>query len=100
MSKEFKQMFRHCVMDNIWFKVLSLSSIILIFTSLLLPPTGIIDPSVISATGEILGWGALFTLIKAIDKGMGAKIQHGNTSVIVKDIDEEEIDEDEHYSNT
>ena len=98
MSKEFKHMFRHCVMDNTWFKVLSLSSIILIFTSLLLPPTGVIDPSVISATGEILGWGALFTLIKAIDKGMGAKIQHGNTSVIV----EEEIgkDEDEHHSNT
>ena len=79
-----RKTFKDCVLENMWFKILSLSSIILIFISLMLPPTGIIDPSVISATGELLGWGALFTVIKAIDKGKGISVKHGTTEVDVE----------------
>lgn len=79
-----RKTFKECVLENIWFKILSLSSIILIFISLILPPTGVIDPSVISATGEILGWGALFTVIKAIDKGKGISVKHGTMEVDVE----------------
>ena len=79
-----RKTFKECVLENIWFKILSLSSIILIFISLILPPAGVIDPSVISATGEILGWGALFTVIKAIDKGKGISVKHGTTEVEVE----------------
>ena len=84
-----RKTFKECVLENIWFKILSLSSIILIFISLILPPTGVIDSSVISATGEILGWGALFTVIKAIDKGKGISVKHGTTEVEVKKQEEE-----------
>ena len=79
-----RKTFKECVLENIWFKILSLSSIILIFISLILPPAGVIDPSLISATGQILGWGALFTVIKAIDKGKGISVKHGTTEVEVE----------------
>ena len=84
-----RKTFKECVLENIWFQILSLSSIILIFISLILPPTGVIDSSVISATGELLGWGALFTVIKAIDKGKGISVKHGTTEVEVKKQEEE-----------
>ncbi len=86
--------FKECILENIWFKILSFSSIALIFTSLLLPPLGVIDPSVVSATGEILGWGALFTVIKAIDKGKGISVKHGATEVEVKKQEDTEKNEE------
>lgn len=81
--EETKKTFKECVLENIWFKILSLSSIVLIFISLMLPPQGVIDPSVISATGELLGWGALFSVIKAIDRGKTISMKHGETEVTI-----------------
>ena len=81
--EETKKTFKECVLENIWFKILSLSSIVLIFISLMLPPQGTIDPSVISATGELLGWGALFSVIKAIDRGKTISMKHGETEVTI-----------------
>ncbi|MCR4716197.1 MAG: hypothetical protein K5656_03360 [Lachnospiraceae bacterium] len=89
-SNGLQKTFKECILENIWFKILSFSSIVLVFTSLLLPPMGVIDPSVVSATGELLGWGALFTVIKAIDKGKGISVKHGNTEVEVRKQQEEQ----------
>lgn len=90
-----KKTFKECILENLWFKILSFSSIALIFTSLLLPPLGVIDPSVVSSTGELLGWGALFTVIKAIDKGKGISVKHGNTEVEVRKQGEEQEESSE-----
>ncbi|MBR3023786.1 MAG: hypothetical protein IKH71_04975 [Oscillospiraceae bacterium] len=90
-----KKTFKECILENLWFKILSFSSIALIFTSLLLPPLGVIDPSVVSSTGELLGWGALFTVIKAIDKGKGISVKHGNTEVEVRKQQEEQEESSE-----
>ena len=46
-----------------------------------MPPTGMIDPSVIGAVGEITGFGALWELHVAIRRGFDAKIQHHDTTI-------------------
>lgn len=98
MSEEIRKTFKECVLENLWFKILSLSSILLIFISLFLPPMGAIDPSVIAATGEIFGFAALWTVVKAIDKGKSVEVKHGDTTIAVRkrkeDEQEEKIDEE------
>lgn len=81
MEDNIKTTFKECILDNIWFKILSLASVILIFISLILPPTGVIDPSVIAASGELIGWGALWTVLVAIRKGKGISVKHGETEI-------------------
>ena len=66
---------------DIWFHIFASLSLILIVASFILPPTGVIDPSVIGAVGEIAGFGALWELHIAIRKGFDAKIQHHGTSI-------------------
>ena len=98
MSEEIRKTFKECVLENLWFKILSSSSILLIFISLFLPPIGAIDPSVIAATGEIFGFAALWTVVKAIDKGKSVEVKHGETIIAVRkrkeDEEEEKIDEE------
>lgn len=83
MSNEIKTTFKECVLDNMWFKILSGISILLIIISFFLPPQGVIDPSVMAGVGEIFAWGALFTVLKAIDKGKTISMQHGETTITV-----------------
>ena len=66
---------------DIWFHIFASISLILIVASFILPPTGMIDPSVIGAVGEIAGFGALWELHVAIRRGFDAKIQHHDTSI-------------------
>ena len=72
-----------CLLDNLWFKILSFSAVILLFISLILPPTGVIDPSVIAATGELAGFGAIWTVLVALNKGKGISVSHGDTTITV-----------------
>lgn len=69
------------IRGNWWFYALSLIAIILLVASFIIPPTGIIDSSVLAATGEIFAFGSLGTVIKAIDKGIDAKLSKGNTTI-------------------
>lgn len=75
---------------NWWFYVFSLVAIGLLIASFLVPPMGVIDGSVLGAVGELFGFAALGTLIKAIDRGMDAKLQHGDTTVQITSGDEDE----------
>lgn len=84
MKENINTTFKECVLDNLWFKILSLVSITLIIVSFFLPPQGVIDPSVLAASGEIIGWGALYSVIKAIDKGKAIEMKHGETTITVK----------------
>lgn len=72
------------------FDVLSFTSLALIIASFLVPPTGQIDPSVLAATGEIAGFSSLYIVLIAIEKGIDAQVQHGNTSVTVGDLNKSE----------
>ena len=66
---------------DIWFHIFASLSLMLIVASFILPPTGMIDPSVIGAVGEITGFGALWELHVAIRRGFDAKIQHHDTTI-------------------
>lgn len=63
--------------------VLAFVAVCLIVGGFFVPPMGVIDGSVLTASGELLGFGVLFLAWYAIEKGMDAKITHGNTSVEV-----------------
>lgn len=80
--------FMGCMLHNFWFVFFSLVAVGLIITSFFIPPTGEIDPSVLAATGEIFAFAALGTVIKAIDKGVDARVQHRDTSITIGDLNE------------
>lgn len=61
-------------------------SIGLIVVSFLTPPKWIIDASVLAATGELFGFAALAEVVAAIERGKNAKIQKGDTSIMIGDI--------------
>lgn len=54
---------------------------LLLIVSFLLPPMGVIDPSVIRAVGELMGMAGMLLLWHAIDKGIDAKFKHGDTTI-------------------
>lgn len=78
---------RDIIAKNTWFKIFSIIAILLLITSFLLPPTGAIDSSVLAATGEIFAFAALGTFIKALDKGVDAKMQKGDTTIEIMNDD-------------
>lgn len=75
------------LIKDIWFYIFSIASIGLIIASFLVPPMGVIDGTVLAAIGELFGWGVLGTVIKAINEGIGATVQHNNTTITVQDQD-------------
>lgn len=78
--------------SNLWLKILTISAIALIVASFIVPPMGVIDNSVLAAVGELFGFGALWQVTKAIDKGLDTKVQHNNTSITVGDLNNSEED--------
>ena len=75
----------------------------LIIAGFCVPPTGVIDGSVLKGVGELFAFPTLYTVGHAIDKGIDAKLKHGNTEVIIGDLnnetevtvsDGEEVDDD------
>lgn len=64
---------------NTYFWVFGGIALTLMVVSFVLPPTGVIDPSALDAVGWIFAFAALGTIIKAIDKGIDAKVTKGDT---------------------
>lgn len=55
--------------------------------SFLIPPRGVIDPSIFKAAGFMFAFASLFELREAIREGLGVKLTHGDTVVEVRDLD-------------
>lgn len=89
-----KEAVKECVLHNGWFIFFSLVAIILIIASWFVPPMAVIDSSVLAAVGEIFGFAALGTVVKAIDKGVDAKVQHNNTSLTIGDLNKDDTNEE------
>lgn len=64
-----------------------LTTIALFVTSALVPPKGVIDPSMFKAAGYLTGFATLIVIREAIREGLGVKLTHGNSSVEIKDLD-------------
>ena len=65
------------------FIVLSLATIILLSVSFVMPPMGVVDNSALKASAVFFGFAALATLMHAVDKGVGAKLEHGDTKLTI-----------------
>lgn len=75
---------------KIVFIITLLISIGLIVGSFFVPPTGIIDGSILAAVGELFAFAALGEVGAAIERGHGATISHGNTTIEIKKEDDED----------
>lgn len=67
-------------------------SIGLCIAGFILPPSGVIDPSVLTAVGELLGFASV-AQIPYLAKDHNVEIHHGDTTIKVTD-DDEKTDED------
>lgn len=71
--------------SNIWMRILTISSILLIIASFFVPPLGVIDGSILAAVGELEGLGVLWIVFHAIEKGIGASFKKGDVEVDIKE---------------
>lgn len=76
-----KNFYSKYIYHNVPFYVLTSIAVILICLSFVIPPVGVIDPSILAGVGEIFAFASLWTLIVAIEAGGTAKITHNNTSI-------------------
>lgn len=53
----------------------------LVISSFIVPPTGVVDPSVLAAMGELLGFSALITFIIRAEAGDDITFQKGDMKV-------------------
>lgn len=78
--------------DKVVFWLCLFTSIILLTISFLIPPTGQIDPSVLTAVGELFGFASLAVVIRAIGKGSDISLQKGDINLTLNNPDS--VDED------
>lgn len=77
------EVIKSATLRNIPFWVCLGISIALIVAGFCVPPTGVIDGSVLKGVGELFAFATLFTFWLAILKGANAKVRHGKTSLSV-----------------
>ena len=58
--------------------------------SFIIPPRGVIDPSIFKAAGFMFAFASLFELREAIREGLGVKLTHGDTTFEVRDLDKDD----------
>lgn len=82
---------------NVAFWVCLSVSIFLIVTAFFIPPKAIVDSSVIACVGEIFAFAALGAFIRALDKGVDAKIRKGETEVSIENPDKNDDNNDRQH---
>lgn len=75
------EILKKATQGNTAFWVCLVISIILIIGGAITPPPFVIDASIFIATGELFAFAGLWTLNKAIDKNVNAKVQHNGTEI-------------------
>lgn len=72
---------RTCTRLKVIAAILAAVAVVLIVVSFFVPPLGIIDGSVLAAIGELFAFASLFMIWESVDRGMDAKITHGDTKI-------------------
>ena len=80
-----KEILKVTWLTNIWMRILSISSILLIIASFFVPPLGVIDGSILAAVGELEGLGVLWIILRAVEKGTAASFKKGDVEVDIKE---------------
>lgn len=66
------------------------TSIVLLIASFVLPPLGIIEPSVLAGTGELFAFATLGSIVAAVERGKKATLSKGNVNLTIGDDAKEE----------
>lgn len=88
-----REFYKNYLENNRFFIFFSIAALILIVAGFIVPPTGIIDRSVLIAVGELNGTLAIGAVIKAIDKGRSATFHHNDTELIINGDKDKQEDE-------
>lgn len=75
--------------QNIAFFILGGVSLILLIVSWIAPPPMQVHESVIQAVAEIFAFAALWTIVIAIEKGVGASFRKGDVELEIQEPHEE-----------
>lgn len=67
--------------------------------SFIVPPMGVIDPSVLKFASWLFAFASLATLREAIREGVGAKLTHGNTTIEVNDTNGKEPEQEDRHGH-
>lgn len=70
-----------CTRLRIIAAILAAVAVVLVVVSFFVPPRGVIDGSVLAAVGELFAFASLFMIWESVDRGMDAKITHGETTI-------------------
>lgn len=89
------EIIKKSTIKNPAFWVCLVLSIGLIVTGFFLPPMAKIDGSVLTAVGELFGFATLEVVYHAIRSGIDAKVQHGNTTLTVGDLNNDGKEDDD-----
>ena len=71
--------------SNIWMRILTISSILLIIAGFICPPLAVISGSVLTAVGELEVLGVLWIVLRAVEKGTAASFKKGDVEVEFKE---------------
>lgn len=74
---------------DIWLRILTITAILLIVGSFLCPPLGVVDSSVLLASGELFAFGALWELKNAVKSGANTKIRVKELEMEIKKKEED-----------
>lgn len=88
------EILRKATEGNTAFWVCLVISILLIIGGAITPPPFVIDSSIFIATGELFAFAGLWTLNKAIDKGVDAKVKHNETEIQIINENKDITDDD------
>ena len=86
MSKEAKETIRKATVCNFGFWLFGFIALALGIIGFFMPPKGAIDGSVLIFGGLMFAFATLFMVDRAIEKGLDAKVKHGETEVTIGDL--------------
>lgn len=61
----------------------------LLVSSFVIPPTGVIDPSVLRGVGEIFAFSVLYVVIEALNRGTDVTLQKGDVNLHLNNPDKD-----------
>lgn len=66
---------KECWREDLWLKILTITSILLIVGAFFVPPMAVIHQSILIAVGELTGIGALWEFSRAMKRNTNAKVK-------------------------
>ena len=85
-----KEILKETWLTNIWMRILSISSVLLIIAGFICPPLGAISGSVLTAVGELEGLCVLWIVLRAVEKGTAASFKKGDVEVDILEKEDKE----------